>query len=348
MTANCYLIPPFEVDDTALTASSVYESVPTAYNGATNYSAGTIVSVSGSANSHTVYRSLQSANTGNTPASSPLWWEALGTVYGDYGAGTAYLTNDIVTSSHKLYKAVTGSTGQALTDTDYWIEIGPSNRWAMFDAKSSTQTQWLDSVSVTIDVIGRATAVALFNLDAASVNITVNDSGATERYNEDFSLVLNEGIDDWLEYFTSPIRRKDVLFVDGLPNIANPEIIVNATADGTVKVGTLGLGYATGVGNTQYGAQVGITDYSRVTEDDFGNFSIVQRGFNKRGQFTIWIDASDTDSVYKLFAEYRATPVMFVGSSFYGATVFYGLLKDWSIVLPYPNHSIVDLQFQGL
>lgn len=348
---NCYFIPPFTVDDTSLGTSNVYETVPTAYNAGTTYALGDIVSVDQGDESHIVYQSLQGSNTGNTPSSSPAWWQEMGTVYAAYNAGTTYAINEIVTdtTNHLLYQSAQGSNlGNALTETAWWTNIGPSNKWAMFDAKSSTQTQWTDSVGVTIDVTGRATAVALFNVDAASVNITVNDATAVEQYNQDHSLVINEGIDDWLKYFTEPIRRKTDIYISGLPNIANPEVIVTVTADGTVKVGTLGLGYATPVGDTQYGAQVGITDYSRITEDDFGNFSIVQRGYNKRGQFTIWIDSGDTDFIYKMFADYRATPCIFIGADSFGSTVLYGLLKDWGVVLQYPSHHIIDLQFQGL
>ena len=348
--ANSFLIPPFAVTDAALTAPNVYETVPTAYAGGTTYAAGDYVSVAGASKSHIVYKSLQSSNTGHTPASSPDWWDAMGTVYSAYAGGTTYAADDIVTdtTNHTLHLSLQASnTGHALTEAAWWLEIGPSNRWAMFDEKSSTQTVWHDSIAATIDVTGRATAAALFNLDAASVNITVRDVTATERYNQDHPLVLSDGIDDWLEYFTAPIRRKTDLYVGDLPNIANPEITVTVTADGDVKVGTIGLGYATAIGGSQYGAQVGITDYSRITEDDFGNFEVVRRGYNKRGQFTIWIDSADTDYIYSLFAQYRATPVIFVGADSYAATLFYGLLKDWGAVLQYPSHTIVDVQFQG-
>ena len=93
------LVRPFTV--TAIDSSNVYETVPTAYAGGTTYALGAIASVSGAAKSHTVYESLQAGNIGHTPASSPTYWQAKGTVYDPYNAGTAYVTGDYATDTDR-------------------------------------------------------------------------------------------------------------------------------------------------------------------------------------------------------------------------------------------------------
>ena len=62
-----------------------------------------------------------------------------------WGAGTAYEIGDSVIHEHKVYKAVTASTGkqpdQHSEGTDAaWRLMGPTNRYAMLDQYVSTQT----------------------------------------------------------------------------------------------------------------------------------------------------------------------------------------------------------------
>jgi len=346
------LIRPFAVTTAALTSTNVYETVPTAYAGGTTYAAGDIATRSGTSNSHAVYRSLQAGNTGNTPESSPLWWEALGTVYGAYAGGTTYASGDTVTdtTNHLLYESAAGSnTGHALTDTAWWIELGPSNAWAIFDQKTGTQTQWLEELAVEVAITGRADSVVLMNMDnATSVNITV--TGDAEEHNEDYNLNDSSMVNGWYSWFYEAIRRKTDLAVTNLPAPLNGDIAVTVTGttDSTLSVGGLIFGLGREIGNTQYGATVGITDYSRFEADDFGNYTFTQRSYNKRAKFTVWMDSGDADFTFNLLASYRATPIVVIGSDDYTSTFQFGLLKDWGIALSYPSHSILDLEFQGI
>lgn len=45
---------------------------------------------------------------------------------GAYSASARYRTGDLVTSAGAVYVAVAGSTGEAVTDTDFFIPIGGS------------------------------------------------------------------------------------------------------------------------------------------------------------------------------------------------------------------------------
>lgn len=349
------LVRPFQVTTAALTACNVAETPPAAWGAGTTYAAGDRVSVmTGTAGA--VYESLAAGNTGNDPASSPAWWLAVGTAYSAYDAGTYYVVGDIVTdpANHLLYESLFGSggggstnIGNPLTDTTKWLEIGPTNRWAMFDAKVGTQTARAAEVSAVIAVTGRADTVALLNVAAAAVNVTVTD-GATEVHNEDYSLVATDGIDSWFDWLFEPVTRKTDLIVTGLPNVADPVVTITATDTGTVSIGSLIVGYARDIGNTEFGASVGIADYSRKTQDDFGNWYIVERGFSRKGDFSLMMESGIVDAVFNLLAQYRATPVLFIGSDDYTSTALFGFPKDWSIVLRYPTFSVASIQIEGL
>lgn len=351
------LIRAFTVTDAALTSTNVYEAVPTAYAGGTTYADGDIASVAGSNGAHTVYESLQNGNTGNTPASSPLWWKAKGTVYNAYSSNHAL--NEIVTdtTNHRLYKSLSGANSNALPAEDSngnptsdanWTFQGPSNRWAPFDGKSGTVATWDGTVTYTIDVTGRMDTLQLLNLTGSSVNVTMLDVDAVEIHNEDYSLVSSEGIDGWYSWLYDPIVYVKDLAIEGLPIDYNPTLTFTITGTGDVSVGTANPGFAREIGSTQYGAGAGINDYSRIDADDFGVRSITQRDYVKNMSLEVWVDTANTDFAFNLLADYRATPVGVVGSSSFGSLNQYGLLKDWRVRITYVSHSILDVDFEGL
>jgi hypothetical protein len=345
------LIRAFAVTSASLT-SDVLETPPSAYNAGTTYADGNQVSVFSGTNNTTatMYESLAGSNTGNTPSSSPSWWKPLGTAYLAYNAGTNYSAGAIVTdtTNHLLYESLLGSnTGNALTNASWWLEISPSNKWAMFDAKVSTQTTWASPLEFTIDATGRVDTVALLNIDAASANITVMD-GVTEAYNETYSLTSTDGITSWFAYFFEPIERVSDLVVTDIPNVLDPSITVTMTDSDDVVIGHFVCGLSRELGGAQYGASVGIADYSRKVQDDFGNWSIVERGFSKRGRFDVWMEREQVDPIHRLLSQYRATPVLLVGAEDYTSTYIFGLLKDWNITISYPSHSVMQIEMEGL
>jgi hypothetical protein len=67
------LIRPEAIDDTTFTSSNVTEADYAVYAAGTTYATDDYVIVT--TGDHTVYKSLADSNTGNTPASSPTYWE---------------------------------------------------------------------------------------------------------------------------------------------------------------------------------------------------------------------------------------------------------------------------------
>lgn len=339
----------YDFPEASLT-SNVLETPPAAYNAGTAYGLGDQVSVFGgpSNTTATMYESLQAANTGHTPASSPLWWLPIGTAYLAYNIGTNYAVDAIVTdtTNHINYQSrQTPNTGQALTNASYWLELGPSNKWAMFDDMTSSQSIRPNNITTEIDVVGIIDTLGLLNIDAASVNVKMI-VGPDTIFDEDFSLVSFEGIDDYYEYFFEPIEKTDYLVVTNLPNNLDPTIIVTATDTGDVAIGHFEIGLSFYVGPVIYGAEFGITDYSKFETNDFGETYIVPRGYRDWGKFTIVIPKARVGAVKQVLSRYHATPVLVVAVDEY-PTSYYGLLKDWRVEIAYLYESMLSMEVQG-
>ena len=134
--------------------------------------------------------------------------------------------------------------------------------------------------------------------------------GATEIYNQSFSMVSTRGINDWWKYLFEPIVYRRDLTIPDLPNAGNPTVILSATTSaGNVAIGHFVAGLAAYIGETESGAKVGIRDRSRVDEDEFGVTFINRRPTSKKGSFEVWIDDEDCDFVFNLLESYAGQPV---------------------------------------
>ena len=65
------------------------------------------------------------------------------TDYPAWSSVTAYTVGArvILTATHRRYEALAASTNVSpSTDPTKWLDLGPTNRWAMFDARVGTAT----------------------------------------------------------------------------------------------------------------------------------------------------------------------------------------------------------------
>jgi hypothetical protein len=272
-----------------------------------------------------------------------------------YNPATTYAKDAVVRgnttpTAHRLFESLVASnTGNALTDNTKWLEIGATNRWRMFDTIVDTQTERAESIAVELTTPGRVDSVAVLNCSASAVQVVMTDPVEGVVFDETIPLVSPSGITDWYAYFFEPIERLTDKVITGLPPYAGAEIAVTLLAPGsTAMCGALVIGQSKDIGDAQYGATVGIKDFSRKEQNDFGDYTIVERAFSKRVNFTIWMPAGNTDQVQNLLATYRATPIVYVGSEAYGSTVVFGFYRDFNIELSGPVHSMCSIEIEGL
>jgi hypothetical protein len=274
-----------------------------------------------------------------------------------WSSGTTYAALVQVRVGTRLYESQQASNTNHNPVTDdgtWWVDIGPTNRWAMFDQVNGTVTSKASSITATVQVTGRIDSVALLGLAASTVNVTAR-SGATEVFNQDFDLVDTTGVTDWYEYFFADLVYKSDLIVSGLPLNADLQVDVAVAGSGTVEIGSCVFGLSRELGASTYGAKLGINDFSRKETDAFGRPTVVERPYSKRGSFTVVITggsmeevASKIAAVNKLLAEYRATPLVWVASDTYDATIIFGFYKSFDLEIAYAIQSILTLEIEGL
>lgn len=277
--------------------------------------------------------------------------------YAEYNPATAYVQGDrvIVTDVgiHRIYEALTSTTGQyppdnSTGDTPAWLDLGATNRWKMFDGKTSTLTTTADSdIVVTLSPGTVVDSLSLFSLNATSVQVVMTDPVDGIVYDKTISLIGDSGINNWYMYFFEPIDyTTDIALLD-MPAYATADITITITGT-NASCGLLVLGLQYEIGDTVWGTGVGITDYSRKEVDAFGNFTVVQRRFSKRTDYDITIDTPRVGNVQRILAQYRTTPVVWVGNPDFPETVLYGYYRDFDIVLSNVSVSDCSLTVEGL
>jgi hypothetical protein len=270
-----------------------------------------------------------------------------------WAAGTAYAVGArvILTVTHRRYEALAGSAGvNPASDPTKWLDLGPTNRWAMFDDRVGTATAQAGSLQVVL-APGATDGVALIDTDAESATVSLTVSG-TQLYSKTQS--FNAGgnaIDSWFAWFFEALGKKSsMLFLD-IPVYETGVLNVAMTRDNPadlVSCGTLLVGRQFDIGDTEHGVDLGIIDYSRKEIDQFGVTSVVERAFAKRMTARVVMQTSAIDDVHRTLAAIRATPVLWIGSESFESLTVFGFYKEFSIDLAYPTVSYCSLTIEGL
>ena len=346
------IVRPFTVTNTSLASSSVPETPPAAYNAGTTYADGDRVSVlQADGYTYKVYESLSGSNTGQA-VTDAAWWLYLADSYAVYDAGTTYGVDAIVISTatnHAYQSLQAGNIGNSLSSAAFWLDLGPTNRYKMFDNSNTSQTINGEVIDVTVNVTGRANSISLLNIVGASLQVIVSTTADGEIFNQTVNLVSSGGVTNWWEYFFEPVTRYGDWTINDLPANNNPTIRMILTDPGaTAKIGSMVVGLSRQIGDVIYPSSIGIQDYSRKEADDFGNYTIVRRDFAKRANLKVAVDEGNVDALSTIFADLRATPVVFIGVEQYRATWIYGFYKDWEWRFEGPNESYVLFELEGL
>lgn len=275
--------------------------------------------------------------------------------YAAWSSGTTYALADRVVYSHSVYESLQASnlnkTPDATTSSTWWVEVGPTNRWAMFDAAVNTAST--DTADIVVEITPGAVinAVACVSAVGDTVRVRMLD-GADVVYDQTRSLDSTP-IENWDDYFFSQQVLAGELIFEDLPRYLSAVVEVTlAAAASSASIGVLALGTLHDLGDVESGASAGITDYSRKSTDDFGTTTLLQRTYSKRSQQRMKLDTDELRRVQALLAGLRAVPCVWVGVSSdtdrFAPLVIFGWFAAFSLDIQGPVLSYCTLEIEGL
>lgn len=275
--------------------------------------------------------------------------------YPAWSSATTYAENAIVSTATGIYQSLENSNLNNVPGSSVsWAYLYPSNRWAIFDTQvSSSSESATGNITITLQT-GDMDSLALLNLVAETISVTVRDGPAgSVIYSQEYDL-YGVSLGDWYQYFFFDVgvQKTQALFTDIPVGYSNTYTTVEISATtGTVSAGILTFGKLNAVGDTEYGATAGITDYSKKETDEFGLTSFVERAFSKRLNARVIIENFNLNKTQRLLYSLRATPAMWVASddpTFEESLTVFGFYKDFSTDISYPNYSYCSLDIEGL
>lgn len=251
--------------------------------------------------------------------------------YPAWDAGTVYDTADRVIRGHRICEGLlAGNIGyDPLITAGYWLDIGPTNRWAMFDQALGTVSSADGEIVVTLDPGTPIAALAL--LDVA---------GATVR-------VQGTYLDETRDIEGGQLPTMAFFDLDQPADATIVVTIVGASPGAAVSVGTLLVGGLEALGVTEVSPSVGITDFSRKETDDFGNTSFVERAWTKRMTLRTLIATEAVDVQVRRIASLRATPALWIGEALFDSLMIYGFFRDFSVEIG-ETVSLCSVTVEGL
>lgn len=304
---------------------------------------------------HFVFKSLQAGNLNNAPSflGSTAYWEAQIDFPVPWNKDVNYSAGRVVyTPDGKLWKTTIGCRGVTPVEPYKvtWVNIGTANKWAAFDAESSSQSKASGSLVFTV-APGVVDAVALLNAEADLVQVVVREGlGGAVIYDQS-SGVLGNLITDWWEYFHSDlfIGRRQILFND-LPLSANAHITVTLTG-ANIALGDCVFSRGRELGLTAFGLQVGIRDFSVVTEDGFGGQKFNKRRNRKTMKSREWIPRDIFNRTFTVLSDLPATPCVWVAGDIGDlneALMIKAWYKDFTTEIAGPYELYTSLELEGL
>lgn len=347
------IIPPITITPAMLTSTTVVETAPAAWSGATTYAINDTASIAGANGLMTVYKSLQGTNLNHLTIDA-AWWVNIGTTYQVYAGGTTYAISDRVidTTNHLIYESLAGSNvGNALTNTTWWLLIGPTNTWAMFDLLRNTKSTQPNSMTFTLTPGQRIDSIALIGVSAQTVQVDVTNASINVFTHTEN--LIERIINNWYDYFFLPFNYRTNLLLLNIPPYYG---IITITLSGlsNVSIGACVIGMKEYIGAIQYNAKVDTLNFSTVTRDFAGGTSVmVQRRNVPKTIQNCWVDKSRINRIRAIKDVLAGTPAVWSGlddntNDYFDGLLILGFYKEFSFNLSYPDIAVISLTLEEI
>lgn len=298
----------------------------------------------------------------------------------NYAIGTRVMR----TSTHRIYQAIADITGNASntapeldTGNAQWVDIGPTNRWAMFDQRVSSRTIGISAgLSVSIKP-GRCNGVALMdliNVPEFTLEVTwpiTNGIAKDETSDYAYGITLRtitastqvtliyagnlrqRNVSNWTEYFLEPYKIKQDVFI-GFSSQQQATITLTVPApvsgDGIPEIGAFMFGNFVECGVVGRDADAGAESYTKVITDEWGISTITRRNYVKRVTYPVLVYNYALNRFFSTMAELQSNPAVFVGSDDFRYSPFtvYGIVESFNTGGDNGTASICNVNVKGI
>ena len=276
-------------------------------------------------------------------------------------SATNYTTGALVirTTTHKVYERLApGGVDAGLPEVSptKWLEIGPTNKWAMFDSNRTTGSSASGTCVVVItpsaSVNTRINSIALVGCSALSVTIDVS-SGGSSVYTYTAPL-LTRNTSGWYKYFFGTFNYRASVVNFNIPPTIDNIITITFTMPATNgSIGNIIIGNYISLGDIQVSPTLEALNFSKIERDEFGNSLLVQRRTVPRTSQRTFTTKANVNKLLAARESLNAVPAVWAGIDdnidlYFEPLLILGVYKEFSISMDYPDYAIVSLQLEEM
>lgn len=289
----------------------------------------------------------------------------------DWNSATVYNKLDRVVYNDEVYESVIDFNSSNLPDITHidetkWLFVQVRNQYALFDltkgAKSTAEGE--SFISLVIASSATINALSAIELLSGNTDITISASNNLGRsVHTKYSSYFNSN----LIYDQSKYTRNITITDANLPTIVtgsytyyvislrirgaltNDGYLIDPTE--SLHIGELVIGETFNIGNTQYGLQAGITDYSVKETDAWGNINLVVRNFSKKLSGNVYVPKANCNDAVRTLYNLRASPTVWIATDdeeLSEMSTVFGYMKDFTPLINYPTYVMFSLEIEGL
>jgi hypothetical protein len=358
-----------------------------AWSTATNYAAGDQVI---STVTHKVYESLTGARSTVTisnganaaigwanhgqPAGTPVVFSTTGGLPTGLVAGTVYyvaanpgLDSFSVAATVGGAALATSSAGTGVhtavadpnrardptadASADYWTEVGPTNRWRMFDLVRDTQTTAASPLTLTITPGERISGLALDNILADRVDVAVKRDGVTIK---SYSRTLRTRTTlTWYGYFFGEYRQRRAAAWFDVPPFVDISLEFTFTrAAGAVGVGAIVVGRQVVIGNVKRDPNYQRLNFSSYDRDTSGNATFDPERSVPTPKLRAYCDEAMASDLLAAMDDLNALPAVWSSmddseAAWFEPLLVLGVYRSWSMT-PFAAAQIMnEIELEG-
>jgi len=262
-----------------------------------------------------------------------------------------YNAKDYVIYKNHLYQCIVNENINIKPDlnTGKWLLFGVDNAYASVDLRSHTKSELLtdaDKLLPYMEFVFSAvgfTYIGFSQVQGSMLEILEYDTAGnllrttTEAIGADRVCAIN-----WYNYYFCEIpddtalgRGKpiDYLFTGILPTTAKIAVRVHKNSDGVASLSAMVGGKAVQIGNTQYGVEIGIIDYSEKKTDEYGITTLTERESREVMTLDIEFPAKSAQAVKREVKAHLGIPIMFIADestdSLFEHLIMFGYIEDY-------------------
>lgn len=270
----------------------------------------------------------------------------------------------------EVYKAaVDDATEYPPSDPTKWVLLGAVNQHKLFDGRNNSRTvaDSENNLEFKIRPLGRIKFVyfvGLRNVRKIEFLIIYTRMGRAYSYSYSSDLLISYTPTGWYSWLyniggiDSSYRRSAGFYVvppgETVPPY-RPELRITLySTDEPAECGQVIAGTGFWLGDTQWGAEPELKDYSTYEADEWGNKTFVPRQTIRNVRGTLWVPTNDYDRVYQIFESRMNSLALYdfnngddiSSPEVLDALRVYGKLTSMSGGLAY-NVTPVNLQIEG-